>query len=378
MPSIANDEFHKIQNKWTALSGAQFLEEDENSFEKRKSFLKNEISQIQNTEIQNRLSFEFFEYGPLNLLINDTDITEILVNSAKSIWYEKNGTLQLHDDYFFSDISYENILERISQKAGSHMSLNQPYLEGKFLNFRVTLIDKSLTGNHNALSLRRHPLHAWNLDRLQKQGWCETEQATLIKRIMLLKKNFLIIGETGSGKTSIANACLQLLKPQERAILIEDCSELVVSNNCSLKLLTREDPYQQLTAVTQQDLIRRSLRLRPDRLIMGEIRSSEAKDFLMMLSTGHAGSFATMHARDPQEALMRLEMLVQLGAPQWNLTAIRRLIFLSLHFIIVAERSHSGTRKLKNIYKLTSLEESTFTLEPLEEWTRDATSSDCV
>ena len=111
---------------------------------------------------------------------------------------------------------------------------------------------------------------------------------------------------------------------------------------------------------------------------MGEIRSLEAKDFLMMLSTGHAGSFATLHARDPHEALIRLEMLVQLGAPQWSLIAIRRLIFLSLHFILITERTNSGARKLKNIYKLVSLEESGFTLEGAEDWTRDTTSSDFV
>lgn len=369
------EKYLEIQKKWSERSGAQFLEEEDNSLEKQKSFLKNEISLIEDAETQKRLNAEFFEFGPLNLLFEDLDITEILVNSSTSLWYEKAGHLQPHDDCFFSEVSYDNILERISQKAGSHISLNHPYLESKFLDFRVTLIDKSLTGENNLLSLRRHPLQAWNLQRLQNQGWCTDSQGNILKNLIKAKKNFLIVGETGSGKTSVANACLQLLNPAERAILIEDCSELVVSNDCSVKLLTREDPYGQLTPVTQQDLIRRSLRLRPDRLVMGEIRSLEAKDFLMMLSTGHAGSFATLHARDPQEALIRLEMLVQLGAPQWSLVAIRRLIFLSLHYIVITERTDSGARKLKNIYKLTSLEESGFTLDPAEEWTCDNVSS---
>lgn len=372
------EKFLEIQKKWSERSGAQFLEEEDNSLEMQKSFLQNEIKQISDVEFQKRLIAEFFEYGPLNLLFEDHDITEILVNSANSIWYEKSGKLQAHDDCFFSSVSYDNILERISQKAGSHISLNHPYLESKFLDFRVTLIDKSLTGDHNLLSLRRHPLQAWNLQRLQDQNWCSADQAKILTDLIAAKKNFLIVGETGSGKTSVANACLQLLGSSERAILIEDCSELVVSNDCSVKLLTRDDPYGQLTAVTQQDLIRRSLRLRPDRLVMGEIRSLEAKDFLMMLSTGHAGSFATLHARNPQEALIRLEMLVQLGAPQWSLIAIRRLIFLSLNFILITERTAGGTRKLKNIYKLVSLEESGFTLEPVEDWTCDRISSLCV
>lgn len=377
MQTAVCNQFLEIQKKWTKSLDAQYLEESD-AVEKQKLFLQQEISAVEEKEIQKRLCYEFFEYGPLNLLFEDLEITEILVNSPHSIWFEKNGRLQPHDDVFFSDLSYHNILERISQKSGSHISLNHPYLESKFLDFRVTLIDKSLTGDQPLLSLRRHPLQAWNFTRFRKENWCSDQQVRLIERLVSSKKNFLIVGETGSGKTSVANACLQLLKPSERAILIEDCSELVVSNSCSLKLLTRDDPYGQLVSVTQQDLMRRSLRLRPDRLVMGEIRSLEAKDFLMMLSTGHAGSFATLHARDPHEALIRLEMLVQLGAPQWNLNAIRRLIFLSLHFIVITEKTSSGARRLKDIYKLTSLEESGFTVEGAEDWTRDTTSSDLL
>jgi pilus assembly protein CpaF len=371
----ACDFFIEIQKKWNESNSARFIDEEENTLEKQKTFLQNEISLISEVEIRKRLHAEFFEYGPLNLLFADVDITEILVNSPHSIWFEKRGSLQRHDDSFFSQISYENILERISQKSGSHISLNHPYLESKFLDFRVTLIDKSLTNEQPALSLRRHPKIAWTFERLRGQNWCDDHQEKLIRNLVESQKNFLVVGETGSGKTSVANACLNLLGPQERVITIEDCSELVISNECSLKLLTREDPYGQLLPVTQQDLLRRSLRLRPDRLVMGEIRSLEAKDFLMMLSTGHAGSFATLHAKDPHEALLRLEMLVQLGAPQWSLTAIRRLIFLSLHYILITERTHSGVRRLKNIYRVSSLEESGFTIEAVEDWALEANSS---
>jgi pilus assembly protein CpaF len=378
MQTQACEAYQLIQKNWAEKSGALFLEEEASSLEIQKSFLKNEISKVLDENIQYRLNSEFFDYGPLNFLFKDLEITEIIVNSHESIWFEKNGRLQPHPDTFFSTNSYENIIERICQKAGGHISLNHPYLESRFLDFRLTIIDKSLTGGNNLLSLRRHPLAAWTLGKLKENNWCNNLQAQHIQNLILSKKNFLIVGETGSGKTSVANACLQLLNSNERAILIEDCSELVVSNKCSIKLLTREDPYDQLTSVSQQDLIRRSLRLRPDRLVMGEIRSLEAKDFLMMLSTGHAGSFATLHARDPHEALIRLEMLVQLGAPQWNLNAIRRLIFLSLHFILITERTDNGSRKLKEIYKLASLEDSGFTLEPVEEWSRVTVSSLCV
>jgi len=131
-----------------------------------------------------------------------------------------------------------------------------------------------------------------------------------------------------------------------------------------MRLVTREDPQGVLPPVDQMQLVRRTLRLRPDRIVMGEVRGAEAKDFLMALATGHGGSFGTLHAQDASQALLRLEMLIQMGAPQWGLQAIRRLIQLSLDYVIVAEKNKAGNRHLKGIYRLCSLEDNGFLLEP--------------
>lgn len=358
-------KFDEIHVQWTQLNGALFLDEESNSAEKRKNFINEQLKKIDDESTQNRLYQEFFEFGPLQYLFEQTEISEILVNSSQSIWYEKGGRLYKHTDAFFSQLSYENIIERICQASGHFMSINRPFVEASLFEFRLTLIDKSLSGTP-LVSLRRHPKVSWNLDRLKQNGWCHDRQADLLVRLLKQKQNLIVIGETGSGKTSVTNALLSGLEPHERVVIIEDCPELKLPNDCSVKLLTREDPYQQNESVTQQDLLRRSLRLRPDRLVMGEIRGPEAKDFLMMLSTGHEGSFATLHAQNPHEALIRLEMLIQLGAPQWKLEAIRRLIAMSLHLIVVTGRTQDGSRKLEGIYKLTSLEESGFTIEPVE------------
>lgn len=327
-----------------------------------KSFVMEQIKN-QPESLQERLHLEFFQLGPLEVLLKDQEITEILVNGPEAIWYERNGTLTIHDDRFFSEVSFQNIIERISQATGKHLSLNQPFIEGHIEEARVSIVEGSVTHNKTAISIRKHPKNPWTLTKLEDQGWCTPQEKTLIQEIVHSEKNFLIIGETGSGKTSIANACLQLLRPNERTIIIEDSSELRVPNKASIKLLTREGSYHQLMPIDQQELLRRSLRLRPDRLVMGEIRNKEAKDFLMLLATGHKGCFATLHAQRSQEALIRLEMLIQLGAPQWSLQAIRRLIFLSLHYIIVTGRTSSGGRKLQGIYKLSSLEDSGITLD---------------
>jgi pilus assembly protein CpaF len=357
--------FCELQSNWVSQTGAQFIEEEKSTIEHQKRFIEDEINRVCDKDIQKRVRSEFFGYGPLESLIEDHQVTEILVNHPTSVWYEKGGCLEKLNDHFFSELSYENILERICQSSGRFLSLNHPYVESKFLNFRLTLVDRSLSGHH-LLSLRRHPENPWTFDRLVRQGWCTDSQKQGLELILREKKNFLVIGATGSGKTSVTNAFLASLESSERAIIIEDCAELAIPNDSSVRLLTRDDPYQQLSEVSQQDLIRRSLRLRPDRLVMGEIRGPEAKDFLLMISTGHEGSLGTLHAKTPQEALIRLEMLIQLGAPQWKLEAIRKLISLSLNYIVVTERGLAGQRRLQNIYKLMSLEDSGFTLEPLE------------
>jgi pilus assembly protein CpaF len=164
----------------------------------------------------------------------------------------------------------------------------------------------------------------------------------------------------------VLNSLLDLLPENERVVVIEDSSEIALSNKASMKLLTREDPHGILPAIDQTQLVKRSLRLRPDRIVMGEVRGSEAKDFLMAMATGHSGSFGTLHAQDANQALIRLEMLIQMGAPQWSLTAIRRLIQLSLDYIIITGRATTGERQLKGVYRLCSLEDQGFLVEQVD------------
>jgi pilus assembly protein CpaF len=175
-----------------------------------------------------------------------------------------------------------------------------------------------------------------------------------------------LIGPTGSGKTAVLNACLAEISKDERVVILEDTDELRCANPLSTKLLSRWDSQKILSEVTLSDLVRLSLRLRPDRLVMGEVRGPEAKDLLMALSTGHRGSLATLHAETAQQALLRLEMLIQLGAPQWSLQAVRQLIHLSLDVIVVL-KMEGRRRRLHGMWRLSSLETFGFTLEPIAE-----------
>ncbi|UYL09176.1 ATPase, T2SS/T4P/T4SS family [Bdellovibrio sp. SKB1291214] len=311
----------------------------------------------------NRIKDEFYKWGPLCQLMEDEEITEILVNGPTNIWFEKRGCLQQHQDSFLSELSYRNCIERLSQAAKCYITVEHPSADSSFGDFRLSLIGADLTQSHPHLSLRRHPRNPWTFEKLQAQSWCSEADLLFFRQLIAHRKNFLVVGSTGSGKTSVLNSLLNLLPENERVVVIEDTSEIALSNSASMKLLTREDPQGILPSIDQTLLVKRSLRLRPDRLVMGEVRGAEAKDFLMALATGHAGSFGTLHAQDAAQALIRLEMLIQMGAPQWNLTAIRRLIQLSLDYILVVGREPSGLRVFKGAYRLCSLEDHGFLVE---------------
>ncbi|WP_413288897.1 CpaF family protein [Bdellovibrio sp. HCB337] len=361
------DAFSKTQDKLREMSDRGYAHEDfwrTQNAEKFRQTLEGILSS-ESVEVQNRIRAEYFSFGPLDLLMDENDVSEILVNGPDSIWYERNGKLHPYHDRFLSESSYVNCLHRICEQAHCQSTVEVPATTGNFKDFRLTFVRQELTRNHHHVSLRRHPKNPWTLEKLQSQDWAGEKDIEFLRSLVHSRKNFLIVGNTGSGKTSLINALLNTIPSNERAIIIEDIPEIALPNPSCMKMVTREDPQGILKPVTQSDLLRHSLRLRPDRIVMGEIRGAEAKDLLMALATGHGGSFGTLHASDPRQALIRLEMLIQMGAPQWNLQAVRRLIHLSLDYILVVEKTSEGKRKFQGTYKICSLEENGFLVERL-------------
>lgn len=311
-----------------------------------------------------RVHEEYFGAGPLSGLLLQMDATEIIVNGPDSVWYERAGRLHPWPDTFLSELTYRNFLERVCKEAGVQVSLACPFADGQWRDFRLHLISPPAVP-YPVLTLRRHPSSPWKFASLEDRGWARPEAVACLRQLVERKSNFLIVGGTGSGKTSVLNACLQELRPEERTVLIEDTSELAVPNSSSTKLLTRKDSSGFLREIDQAELLKQSLRMRPDRIVMGEIRGNEAKDLLMAFATGHSGCMGTLHADSARQALLRLEMLIQLGAAQWSLHAVRTLVLLSVHAIVVVKRDLSGERKLEGIYRLASLEDVGFLLEKI-------------
>jgi pilus assembly protein CpaF len=316
-------------------------------------------------EERERLANEFFREGPLTSILSETGLQEIIVNGRKDIWIESAGLFRKHSDEFLSELTFKNFIDRICAEAELKIDLAQPFTDGRWRDFRVHLGRAPLTDCDFHLSLRKVPENPWTLKSLVEAGWADTAKVAVLKDQIEKRKNILYVGPTGCGKTTVLGASLRELAENERVVIIEDTDELRRPNSASTKMLTRGTGSPSLPEVTLSDLVRQSLRMRPSRLIMGEVRGPEAKDLLLALATGHSGSLGTLHASDPRQALLRLEMLVQLGAPQWSVQAVRQLIQLSVDTLVVCG-NENGHRCLKGIYKVAALESFGFLLEDIQ------------
>jgi pilus assembly protein CpaF len=369
MSPVLKEIFAEIELAIQAIQSNEFLlsAEDEKNLhaEKVNAILKRATADLKTPE-RERIYNEIFSWGPLNSLMAEEQITEIMVNGGHYICYEKGGRLHSFSDFFLSENSYRNFVDRLCHASNTFITREHPCGDGQFGEFRLSLVGDDVTQAGVSINLRRHPKSPWTFDKLVENKWCSPRQADYLRKMRSSKVNFLVVGSTGAGKTSVLNSFLSDMPTEERLVVIEDTPEIHLPNKASLRMVTRDDPQGILPPIDQGQLVKRSLRLRPDRIVMGEMRGAEAKDFLLALATGHDGSFGTLHAQNAAQALIRLEMLIQIGAPQWNLLSIRRLVQISLQYIVVTKKNSEGHRCLEGIYRLSSLEQNGFLLEPIE------------
>jgi pilus assembly protein CpaF len=312
--------------------------------------------------IQKRIRNEIVGHGPLDVLLDDESITEILILDFQHISFEKEGKLFSLPDTFLSVSSYSRFLCRLYDAVECEPTIAHPFVSGRWGAFRVQISLKGICTDQTQVTLRRISAQPWTSEKLLDLGWCLPSQMEFLSTSVKSHKNILVVGPTGSGKTAVLNALLNEVESNERILILEDTDELRLPNSHSTKMLTRTDTRKILPEINLHDLVKQSLRMRPDRLVVGEVRGEEAGSLLMALSTGHKGAVFTMHARSAKEALLRLEMLVQMGAPQWSFDSIRRLVFFSIDLIVVVEKDEKGKRVLKSIDQLSSIEPTGITL----------------
>lgn len=300
---------------------------------------------------------EMFGFGPLEVLLRDPTVSDILVNTAKQTYVERKGRLELTDVTFYDDAHLMKVIEKIVSRVGRRIDESSPMVDARLPDgSRVNAIIPPSAIDGPLVSIRRfsvNPLQVADLVTLQT---LTPPMAELLDGLARAKVNILISGGTGSGKTTLLNVLSGFIPNDERIVTIEDAAELQLRQEHVLRLETRPPNIEGRGEITQRALVRNALRMRPDRIILGEVRGAEALDMLNAMNTGHEGSFATIHANTPRDALTRLENMISLGGLSLPPKTMRQQIASAITVIVQAARLTDGRRKIISISELTGLE----------------------
>lgn len=288
--------------------------------------------------------------GPIEPFLNDPSITEIMVNGPKKIFIERGGELEAVPAYFRDEEQIRNVIDRVVAPLGRRVDESTPFVDARLPDgSRVNAIIPPLALDSPALTIRRFPAEPFTLPRLVSLNTLSTPMAQFLVDCVQSRFNIMISGGTGSGKTSTLNALAHCIPRKERLVTIEDTAELRLKNANLISLESRPPNIEGKGEVTIRTLVRNALRMRPDRIIVGEVRGPEAFDMLQAMNTGHPGSLTTIHANSPADAIRRLESMVLMAGLQLPQPAIRDAIAHSLDIILQQERLPDGGRKVISI-----------------------------
>jgi len=309
---------------------------------------------------------EVLGLGPLEPFLQDPTICDILVNTYKQIYIERFGRLELTDARFKDDAHLMKIIDRIVSQVGRRIDESRPMVDARLMDgSRVNAIIPPLAMDGPMLSIRRFPAERLELEDLIEYKSLTPEIAEILKGIVKARLNVLISGGTGSGKTTLLNVLSRSIPAEERIVTIEDAAELQLKQQHVVRLETRPPNIEDEGEITQRDLVRNSLRMRPDRIIVGEVRGQEAFDMLQAMNTGHDGSLTTIHANSPRDALMRLETMVAMANFDIPVDFLRRYISSALNVIIQLARLADGSRRVISLQEMTGMEGNTVTLQEI-------------
>ena len=312
---------------------------------------------------------EVFGLGPLEPLLHDHTISDILVNTHKSVYIERNGLLERTTIQFRDDAHLMSIIDRIISAVGRRVDESSPMVDARLQDgSRVNAIIPPLAIDGPILSIRRFGRDPLTADELLQNRTLTAPMLELLRGCVYGRMNILISGGTGAGKTTLLNVLSSFISNRERIITIEDAAELQLHQEHVVRLETRPPNVEGKGAVRQRQLVINSLRMRPDRIVVGEVRGDEALDMLQAMNTGHDGSLTTIHANAPRDALTRLETMVAMANLNIPESAIRRQVASALDMIIQVSRMSDGTRKLINISEVVGMEGDVVTMQDIFEF----------
>lgn len=309
---------------------------------------------------------EILGLGPLEALLEDPSIADILVNRFDSVYVERNGRLEKTRLVFRDNAHVLNIIDRIVTGVGRRIDESSPMVDARLKDgSRVNAIIPPLALDGPCMSIRRFIKDKLSTDDLIKIGSLTESMAELLRAIVKARLNILVSGGTGSGKTTMLNILSGFISPAERVVTIEDSAELQLQQPHVIRLETRPANIEGRGEVTQRELVKNSLRMRPDRIIIGEVRGGEALDMLQAMNTGHDGSLATLHANNPRDALGRLENMISMAGLQLPMSAMRAQISSAIDVVLQLERMEDGKRRITSIQEIQGMEGDVITMSEI-------------
>ncbi len=335
--------------------------------ESMKDFVKDEIDKAvegydltheELSYIYNLIDNEVNGYGPLTELLKDKEITEIMVNSPNEIYIELDGKVIKDDSVsFINDAHIVRVVQRLIQPIGKTIDIAHPMVDARLEDgSRLNAILPPLSLNGPVVTIRKFKSELANIEDLLRTGTLTPYMARFLEACVHAKLNILVVGGTGAGKTTLLNVLSSFCDHRDRIITIEDAAELKLKQEHVISLETRTTNYEDDGAVTIRDLVINSLRMRPDRIIVGEVRGKEAFDMLQAMNTGHEGSMTTMHANSPADALNRLETMVLMNGVEIPVTAIREYIESAIQIVVQVTRLSDGRRRVSSINEIIGIE----------------------
>ncbi|MEZ5399551.1 MAG: CpaF family protein [Bryobacteraceae bacterium] len=324
------------------------------------------LSSVEKQQICDEVLDEVFGLGPLEPLLQDPTISDILVNTHKQVYVERKGLLELTNVSFRDSPHLIRIIDKIVSQVGRRIDESTPMVDARLLDgSRVNAIIPPLAVDGPLLSIRR-----FSVDKLMPADLVERRAMTpgmmeLLEAAVKARLNIIISGGTGAGKTTLLNGLSSFINPKERIVTIEDAAELQLKQPHVARLETRPPNLEGNGAVRQRELLINSLRMRPDRIVVGECRGEEALDMLQAMNTGHDGSLTTIHANSPRDAVSRLEVMVSLANSNMQLVSIRQQISSAVNLLVQASRLSDGSRRVVSITEVTGMEGEVITLQDI-------------
>jgi pilus assembly protein CpaF len=315
--------------------------------------------------------------GPLTDFLDDPEVTEIMVNGYNQIYIEQAGKLSLTDMSFVDEASVNSIIERIVAPIGRRIDESQPYVDARLPDgSRVNAIIPPLSLIGPVITIRKFSRDPFTVEQLIEMGSVNPAMVRFIDACVKVRKNIIISGGTGTGKTTFLNVVSSFIPEEERIVTIEDAAELRLTQDHVVKLEARPPNIEGKGAITIRDLVRNSLRMRPDRIVIGECRGGEALDMLQAMNTGHEGSLTTIHANSPRDAMARLETLVLMAGMELPLRAIREQIGSAIQVVIQLSRYVDGTRKVSYVTEICGMEGDKLVMQDLFEFKQTGYDAD--